>query len=1083
MGVSVADAQAAFKKGAQSAQEDVNILVATMKNSFGGLSATLAGTVSGAFQILKNQLSELAGSFGQVLAPIAGLLMDALEEIIPILSAVVELFKALEFGIGALLGPLMALQQAFPVIALSIEAVGAAVGMLMIAFESLNTVAGVWVLAISAALLLMQLFGAETEDLAAKQAEAKQQQEQYNAAVKNSADLLAGYGIKLTQGAESLQQFQQREIDMALGLKDVADAFLHAGTSVDSFNSVMGMFEKQFPQIAAQLQLLAAAAQAIGKAGPEAAGALAILASQAQALVAGTLSASTATDNFGERLKQLQANVNTTKAAMDAANAGYAETGKGAGIAQAATAAYNQALAALNGTVGTHTSAMKSDNEAIKEAEQNTLAWNKALDATAKIFDDSSTGFGAMLATAQRAASSMDEFRVAAQGANLALSPMEKMIAANDAEIAAGLSKWYALSDAQKQSVADLDAANQKLKEMAPLMDLAADAAKQMPPALDATKASATAFATTMTNLWTAVQAPVAAHNAALKELNAGYQALGLEVHKAGTDTISLLTDMATAIDSGKFSTLQLDDAWIKFGTTASKAGLLTDEIVQKMQAMGAPMQIVLDAQIKSLTAQQQIAQYTDLTGQSELVLAERIQDAKNKQDALNQAAMGLANEYAGIVTALGKAWDDLGKSIADSIVAGQGFGAAMKTVLDNLAKQILEQIVGTAMKDLKASILENTDAAGMFNKLFNGIFGAGGSVAQGLGGASTAVEEFSGKTGDALKSLANGAGDFAGEVTSSVGKAADSTTAAATSMSNSMQQTATSVASSASTMISGLNLVASAVSAIASIFSAIELAHTNTLLARIEESTRRTDITVEGAIVTSLHLLDEYLPDIWKNSFQIMADMHTAAVEIGSIPSIMTAMLAEMGAIVSGQSNESSINPVLQQLIADLNNLVQGTIGYNPTPTDSRSGIATAFGPVTTAAGAIQAAAVQVSSAATDTTAAAASTTTAAAATSTAATSTSTAAAASTTAASATSSAANVTTQAATAVADAATKIQVAVGSMNEALSNGLDAIIQGQVAGGNADAALLNGLASVTDTQRAEPTRMRHWPTAWPP
>ncbi len=71
MGVSVEEAQAAFKKGAQSAEEDVRILVDTIETNYGGLSAKLADTIGGQFQILKNQFTELASDIGALLAPLA----------------------------------------------------------------------------------------------------------------------------------------------------------------------------------------------------------------------------------------------------------------------------------------------------------------------------------------------------------------------------------------------------------------------------------------------------------------------------------------------------------------------------------------------------------------------------------------------------------------------------------------------------------------------------------------------------------------------------------------------------------------------------------------------------------------------------------------------------------------------------------------------------------------------------------------------------------------------------------------------------------------------------------------------------
>jgi hypothetical protein len=942
MGVSIEEAQAAFKKGAQSAQEDVNILVATMNTAFGGLAEKLSGTVGGAFLILKNQLLELAGSIGQALAPIAGILMDAIQPVIPVLQAVVVMFQFVEAAVGATVEQLSTLSETSKVLIGAITAVALAMEALGVGAISINPVVAALAILIS----LLPNLVTRQEEAAQAAKDAKEATELYGKSVSSATAYLGEWGIKLDQEATSLASFQDRTRQTAFAIMDIGDAFTNSKGMVVFHQNVLDLI-KDMPDVIQQLGLLAAAAAAVDQKAPDAAAKLAEFGRQAQAVAAHALAAKSATSDLADMQTKLEAAVNVSSARLAEADKMLAEGTISQGNYNLAKQAFVTALDALEGKLAKHTTSLKAANEAVKEGEQNTLAFNKAVDALGKIMGDANTGIAGFLS---KLPTSMGDFANQVALANANLSPMDKFIQNIETEINAALHNLQAATPAQKQMIADADLYLEKLREWsAQQKDIAANTI------LDA--ASETTLGQILKdnlNYHTLIAASIAPAIAQYKALENATKDLGLEVKKLGTDTATEFTAMQEAIDKGTYSTIQIDDAWVKFADHAAKAGTLTQDVVDKMLAMGAPMQIVLDAQLKSLDAQMKIAQYTDLTGESELRVAQTITQVQLAQWALHQQTMGMADDWNTIAKAMVTAWDGVSKGIADAIVNGKNFGQAMDAVFKSLATTILETLIKRAMSDLAATIITNTgllNTLGLTSTTTQATVAASMAASAASMAASAAAMAGSITTASAtisasalamvpavgtaaaavdasLLTVPVAAASMAGGLAASAGLATGSLSAFSASTAASMGAASASVQATSATMITAFGAIAAAVGAIASIFSAIELAHTNTLLGRIEESTRRMDITIEGGVMPLLQNLmmltdmSTELYNIDSNTFNSMAILGDISVAVKGMEAAILAGGGFGGGGGTVQGMSAQIADALAQQAALIDNL-----------------------------------------------------------------------------------------------------------------------------------------------------------------
>ncbi len=830
MGVSVEQAQAAFKKGAQSAEEDVRILVDTIEQQYGGMSAKLADTIGGSFTILKNQLGEFAAQAGELLAPLVMGLMQIVSGIVSVLS---DAFK----GLSDVFGPII---QAFtslgPIAAQLADVLGAltiVVGGLMIAFD----ISG-WGLIVAAVGALAEILGSlsdheqsaadKAKQLADYQQILKDDTNAEEVAATNLSNTLARQGIIIDQAGLSADAWGKKLQQVYDTLENGNKVLANAAAIYEAFSGILkgampsfDAFKKAIEDNIASLKT--AADQSIY-----------------DAIKAGHQKLQQAANSSAEALKIATDMLHSGTIGLNEYNT-YVDANR-------------KAQQALGDTIAGTTKATAAQTEAVKEAEQQTKAWNTALDKVAALMPSIDSSI-------QLLDAGLGNFGQQATLGDRAVADMEKTFQSMQATIDGFMKVLYASTQAQRDQVAALDLTMQSLRDFEPMVKLAGDSLATAGQAMKDAAASGTEFGDVMTALTGAIREPIAAmqaHDEAVKALSTEWQTLGLTVKKAATDIPSLIDGMNQAFGSGLFSVEKMNDAMAKLSTSMVTTVDSARKVYDALVSWNAPQQIVLAAQLRMIDLQLQQAQYTDMTGQSELRLAQAVTQVQLQQFALHQQTMGMADEWKKITTDLATAWQGVGNSIATALISGQNFGQAMLQMVEQVAEKIIGTLIQGALNDLAASLIKNSGLLQSFST----------TATQTMGDVGTAM-------GNAAKSMEN----------------------FGTTTTTTMTQTATSVANSASQMISTFSLIATAIGAIASIFSAIELMHTNTLLGRIEESTRRTDITVEGAVVTSLAFLDNYLPIISTNLWTIMANTANALNDLGYIAADIHGMAAAIAA------------------------------------------------------------------------------------------------------------------------------------------------------------------------------------------
>jgi Tape measure protein len=332
--------------------------------------------------------------------------------------------------------------------------------------------------------------------------------------------------------------------------------------------------------------------------------------------------------------------------------------------------------------------------------------------------------------------------------------------------------------------------------------------------------------------------------------------------------------------------TASMTDAFKALGlqtvTQMQSSIALAQRYLEILESESAPMQAQLAAQISMYNAQLKYAQATGASADSALQLTQQLTAAKIQQDQLTQATMGLSTLYTGIVNAMGTAWTNLEKGIGDAIVAGQDFGKMFDNVLTQLKKSIAELVTTYLLNQLKAAILQNTNALGGFNAAFNAIFGSASNV-------MNATQKTAQATATQLGSLAQSVVGDADEVGGAAQKAASSLQQA----SQSMQGATAGIGQAAASLVSDLSLVAEAVGAIAGIIGDIEQARTNKLLGEIEVSTRGTlaqAISIQltlNDLAAALQTIVDFNNDFWSTYFgQALGDLDAIAAATAQIAS-----------------------------------------------------------------------------------------------------------------------------------------------------------------------------------------------------
>jgi hypothetical protein len=272
--------------------------------------------------------------------------------------------------------------------------------------------------------------------------------------------------------------------------------------------------------------------------------------------------------------------------------------------------------------------------------------------------------------------------------------------------------------------------------------------------------------------------------------------------------------------DLGQASNLTLDavtTGWEHVSGAVSK--LATVDMPQYVQEQ----QIYLGLLVNEGASQAQIAAQTENVLNAEIKLAgQQGTDAtafivaqtnmKNAQQALMDQSQLWGNEYNAVMSGIHSGFQTMGNDLANGIVQGESFHDIFMSMLQDIEKEILDQVIGVAFKALGDAI---TSVIGSLTGVSSAAVSAAGTATTAAG---TAVNSITGVASTAASSVTDVAGQAGSAMSDAASDAGDAVT---------------------STALSTVSAIASIVSAIGSIIGIIQNIHTDNILGEIEQNTR----------------------------------------------------------------------------------------------------------------------------------------------------------------------------------------------------------------------------------------------------
>jgi hypothetical protein len=782
MGVSVEQAQAAFKKGAQSAEEDTRILVATIEANYAGLSERLAGTLGGAWQAFKNQLTELADSIGAVLGPLAGSILVVFRDVAAVLT---DFFGAIRQGLEWLGSTGTAILGAFVT----------AVAGIGIAFNLISGPVGVALSVISLLLEAFSAWSASAEDAAAKEERLAEERRIASADIKaeevataNLSAALARHGIIVDQAGESIAGFTAR-------LQAIWDEFAKTKDMVERAALYWSLYKGVLSDIYPTFEAFQAAMQ-----------------KQLKALQDQAHDDSVAA--IHKRMLELKDAVTNAQEAYDLMRESEQKGLASHGQTLDALNKLHQAQDAFAGKTESASAALRREKAAIDDDTAGVKEYLKAV----QLISDS---LGKVSLDVAKLGTGTQDFAAHIQDAKGPTDEVAKAFLEIQANIDKARINYDAMNTDQKFALDYAQGLLNATMEEAAELAVADDVAKFFAGHLQSAAEIAKTTGDVMKQIWNDVLQPERDAEAEQERINQGLQMLGVNSRRAGEEFQKAFDAFKALSQDGRRGLDEINNAAEHLATTVARTVEQQQKVLALLTLQNAPVKIQLDAQLKLLEMKQKEVQYTDMTGESELRLQQQIEGVRLKLWEVHQLTMGMADTFAKVTNDLAQAWNNVGASISQALFSGQNFGQAMMNMVKQLAEKITGDLIQGALNDLAAHLLKD----------------------------SGLMENFGGVVTKVTKNISSNFDDCAVTI-----KGFGETTQAT------MARAQASVTTAGSSMIATFDLIATAIGAIASIFSAIELAHTNTLLTRIEESTRRMDITMEGVIVASLQHLPDYL-------------------------------------------------------------------------------------------------------------------------------------------------------------------------------------------------------------------------------
>ena len=809
-GTSVAEIQDTVKKGGQSAEADLDLLVKAIETKFGGAAEAAAQTISGQFQIIKNQLTLLGASFGGDLAPAILDLANVFEtDLLPALQNVASAFKPL---MEAMSGPF----------GVAVHAAG-------------DTIA--W---------LINEFASAVHTLA-----------DFIAAVNHAIDTIPGMRTALNLVGQALQALELAMSVGSQGYLNISATGANAALVQDRMRLTTEALTKQFGAHVSETGQMVLAQQQLNDNLDQAKKHLA----DVQAAMA---------SGKDVRAEYAQAIDAVNKAEKDADPIGYAA--KQAAAAQSMREQSQAAQELVKQAQQAAASVIKLDDDvsgvgkswdALNAAEQRGADLVKPLEGVVKQLE-------ADLSTAKDHLGSMNagEQQLYAQAQQLLASYQAWLAATKDTD--ATLKDMETHANAQVKGVLQLQQDWQTVKKVTDEVGL-----------------SMKDFATRQTEV-----------NKLIEQAGYDYKTNQNDLALIDQELANIGAHTKTAADYA----IAMDPAWQK---VIKDAGFNVDQLTaiqSKMTAANATLGDQAAVIEKILLAKAREGEYYDSEYYSLQKINLQLAEEQTSQQLLLSQVNILADAWNGMMKAFTTAFTSMSQGFAQAIVEGKSFGDAMHTVLTKLAEDILQVVIEGALKQLYAWLSDNFDALGKLSTGFNTVFGAGGQMQKDLQATAAAAASAAQQATQAAQQTAQAAESMAQNVGQSSSSAIGN-----------IQQVGASA-------LNIVNTISGVVSAIGSMMSAVELKHTNTLLSRIEESTR---------------FAKRYLGEMSDGIYETLHD----------IKDLLTLMEKDLQTIDSSVKNIQSVAPSTTQATAAL---PSGTTFVAPVA--DYSGLATAVNTTTAA-------------------------------------------------------------------------------------------------------------------------------------
>jgi hypothetical protein len=229
--------------------------------------------------------------------------------------------------------------------------------------------------------------------------------------------------------------------------------------------------------------------------------------------------------------------------------------------------------------------------------------------------------------------------------------------------------------------------------------------------------------------------APMFAAYEAAQKLRGAYKELGLDAAHSGTAMIAAFDTFAAA---GKGDLEEVEIAWAKVGNQIEKLAHTNlplaireyEKYIALLSQQGASIGQIFQVQERLLDLE---IKEKALRGESATQQIIQLEQIRNAMDALNLQTRGLGQVYVDIMGTFHNAFAELSKGLADSIVEWKGFESVVINVFKNIAKHILETVIGYVFKQLDAQL---TKTGGLLDTVAQKITKAvGGSSSGGIPG------------------------------------------------------------------------------------------------------------------------------------------------------------------------------------------------------------------------------------------------------------------------------------------------------------------------------------------------------------